>query len=69
MRKIKLPYHKQLIEIEIDDKNLAGVLESKAGEYKTKENQSKIVEKALDNTIGDNARVTVIPDGVSVIVR
>ncbi|WP_446899596.1 nickel-dependent lactate racemase [Clostridium sp. LBM24168] len=52
MAKIKLPYNKRLIEIEIDDKNLAGVLESKAGEYKTDLTEAEIVEKALDNPIG-----------------
>jgi nickel-dependent lactate racemase len=50
--KIKLPYSKKMIDIEIDDKNLAGVLESKAGEYKTDLTQEQIVEKALDNPIG-----------------
>lgn len=52
MAKIKLPYSKKMIDIEIDDKNLAGVLESKAGEYKTDLTQEQIVEKALDNPIG-----------------
>ncbi|MCH3963860.1 MAG: nickel-dependent lactate racemase [Clostridium sp.] len=52
MAKIELPYNKRKIEIEIDDKNLAGVLESKAGEYKTDLTEAEIVEKALDNPIG-----------------
>lgn len=52
MAKIKIPYHKQMLQIEVDDKNLAGVLESKAGEYKTSKTQEELVEEALDNPIG-----------------
>jgi lactate racemase len=52
MAKIKIPYHKQMLEIEIEDKNLVGVLESKAGEYKTSGTQEELVEMALDNPIG-----------------
>ncbi|MBA5851902.1 nickel-dependent lactate racemase [Clostridium sp. cel8] len=52
MAKMKLPYGRKMIDIEIDDKNLACVLESKAGKYKTELSQEEIVEKALDNPIG-----------------
>jgi lactate racemase len=52
MAKIKIPYHKQMLEIEIDDKNLLGVLESKAAEYKATASQEELVEMALDNPIG-----------------
>ncbi len=52
MAKIILPYHKKLIETEIDDNNLAGILESKAHSYKTDLNEEEIVERALDNPIG-----------------
>lgn len=51
MTKIKIPYHKQILEIEIEDKNLLGVLESKASEYKPALTQEEIVERALDNPI------------------
>lgn len=52
MAKIKIPYHKRILEIEVDDKNLVGVLESKAEEFKAELTQTEIVEKALDNPIG-----------------
>ncbi len=55
MAKIKIPYHKQKIEIEIDDKNLAGILESKAEEYKVSKTQEELVEEALDNPIGSKS--------------
>jgi lactate racemase len=56
MAKIKLPYHKQMLDIEIDDNNLAGVLESKAAHYKTKKTEEEIVEDALDNPF-DSCRI------------
>ncbi|ADK13544.1 nickel-dependent lactate racemase [Clostridium ljungdahlii] len=51
MAKIELPYHKKIIEAEINDNNLLGILESKASEYKAELGQLEIVEKALDNPI------------------
>lgn len=51
MAKLKIPYHKKMVEIEIDNKNLVGVLESKAEEFKPTLSQEEIVEKALDNPI------------------
>jgi len=41
-----------MLEIEIEDENLAGILESKAEEYKSPETQEELVEMALDNPIG-----------------
>jgi nickel-dependent lactate racemase len=41
-----------MLEIEIEDENLAGVLESKAEEYKSPGTQEELVELALDNPIG-----------------
>jgi lactate racemase len=52
MTKIKIPYSKQFLEIEIPDNNLAAVLESKAHDYKAYGTQQEIVNKALDNPIG-----------------
>ncbi|MBV7276333.1 nickel-dependent lactate racemase [Clostridium sp. PL3] len=51
MTKIKIPYHKEMWEIEVEDKNLVGILESKAAEYRTELTEQQIVEKALDNPI------------------
>jgi len=49
---INIPYHKQMLKVEIDDKNLVGILESKAEEYRTEGTQEELVEMALDNPIG-----------------
>lgn len=54
MAKIKVPYSKQMWEIEIPDKNLVGILESKAHSYKPESSQEEIVNKALDNCIGSS---------------
>ncbi|MCT8977663.1 nickel-dependent lactate racemase [Clostridium sp. CX1] len=54
MAKIGLPYHKKIMEIEIEDKNLVGILESKAAEYRTDLSQEQIVERALDNPISSD---------------
>ncbi|MBC2580130.1 nickel-dependent lactate racemase [Clostridium sp. DJ247] len=52
MATIKIPYHKKMLDIEINDKNLVGILESKAAEYRSTLTQVEIVESALDNPIG-----------------
>ncbi|MHC6178889.1 nickel-dependent lactate racemase [Clostridium sp. JNZ X4-2] len=52
MPMIKLPYNKKIVEIEIDNKDLAAVLEPKAYNCKTELTESEIVEKSLDNPIG-----------------
>jgi nickel-dependent lactate racemase len=55
MAKIKVPYNKQMLEIEIDDKNIAGILESKAEEYRSGRTQEELVEQALNNPIGSGS--------------
>jgi nickel-dependent lactate racemase len=52
MAKINLPYSKRLLEIEISDTKLAGILESKAHTFKAEDSQGEIVNKALDYPIG-----------------
>jgi len=52
MTKIKIPYSKRFLEIEIPDKNLVAILESKAHAFKVDSTQKEIVNKALDNPIG-----------------
>lgn len=52
MTKIKIPYSKQLLEIEVPDNNLVAILESKAHSYKARGTEQEIVNRALDNPIG-----------------
>jgi nickel-dependent lactate racemase len=51
-KKIKIPYSKKFLDIEIPDNNLAAILESKAHDYKANGTQQEIVNRALDNPIG-----------------
>jgi len=52
MTKVKIPYSKRFLEIELPDKNLVAILESKAHTFKVESTQQEIVNKALDNPIG-----------------
>ena len=52
MTKVKLPYSKQFLEVEIPENNLAAILESKAHAYKAFGTQQEIVNNALNNPIG-----------------
>ncbi|MGV8980892.1 nickel-dependent lactate racemase [Clostridium sp.] len=52
MTKIKIPYSKRFLDIDLPDENLVAILESKAHAYKVENTQQEIVNKALDNPIG-----------------
>ena len=68
MSKIKVPYHKSIIDIEIDDKNLVGVLRSKADTYKVHMSQEEIVERALDNPIGSKSLEELVKDKNNMVI-
>lgn len=68
MAKIKIPYHKQMLEIEIEDKNLAGILESKAKEFKTTKTQEELVEEAMDNPIGSEKLEVLVKGKKNVVI-
>lgn len=65
---IKLPYHKKTINAEVDDKNLVGILESKAATYKTNLSQEEIVEKSLDSPIHSKRLEDLVRGKKSVII-
>jgi nickel-dependent lactate racemase len=50
--KFTLPYDKKTIDVEIDDRNLIGVLESKVEGYKPAGSQEELIEASLDSPIG-----------------
>lgn len=52
MSKIKLPYGKKSLHIDIPEDRLEGVLVSKVNNYVTKESEKDIVKKAMVNPIG-----------------
>ncbi len=49
---IKIPYSNRLLEVEIPDHNLVGILESKAHTFHTSASQEEIVNRALEHPIG-----------------
>ena len=60
MTKMNVPYYKGMMEIDIPEKNLLGVLESKANKYRISKTQEEIVEEALDNPIGSNSLEEIV---------
>lgn len=50
--KFSLPYDRKTIDVEIDDRNFVGILESKVESYTPVASQSALVEASLDQTIG-----------------
>jgi len=51
MTKVKLPYGRKKIEMEIADSRLEGILVSKADQYKASKSEEELVKKALGNPI------------------
>jgi len=47
MTKVKLPYGKKSINIDIPEDRLEGILVSKVNKYSTKDSEEEIVKKAL----------------------
>ena len=67
MAKIKIPYSKKFLEIDVPDNNLVAILESKAHAFKVECTQQEIVSKALDNPIG-SASLEDLVKGIKNIV-
>ena len=67
MTKVKIPYSKRFLEVEIPDKNLVAILESKAHAYNVLSSQQEIVNNALDNPIG-SAKLEDLVKGVKNLV-
>ena len=65
---IKLPYHKGFIQAEINENNLAGILESKAHSYKTELTEEEIVERALNNPIGSDKLENLVSNKKEMII-
>lgn len=52
MATLKVPYSKEGMILNIEDKNLSKILQSKAHNYKVDKTQQEIVEQSMDNPIG-----------------
>lgn len=51
MKNIKLPYYKDLMELNISENNLKNILVSKAHEFKVEFGEKKLIKKALENPL------------------
>lgn len=63
-----VPYYKGIMEIELPEKNLKGVLISKAADYKTNLREKEIVERALDNPIGSKSLEELVKDKKNMVI-
>lgn len=52
MATIKLPYDKKALTLSLNDRNIAGILQSKAGDIHPDRSEKEIVEDSLDHPIG-----------------
>ncbi|KXO14801.1 hypothetical protein HMPREF3189_01524 [Clostridiales bacterium KA00134] len=60
MKKVRLPYSKEFIELEVDDD--VAILESKAHDFKPDKSQEELVREALENPI-DSKRLCELAKG------
>ena len=67
MAKINFPYGKEELCIDIDDKNLKGILLSHLNEYVPEDSEINLVKKALENPIGSK-RLSELAIGKNKIV-
>ncbi|WP_297417848.1 nickel-dependent lactate racemase [Clostridium sp.] len=68
MASIEIPYSTKSLKIEIDDKNLKGILVSKADGYKADGSQSDIVNRALDHPIGSKSLEELVKDKHNMVI-
>ena len=52
MFKTEVPYDKRIMQISLEDKNLAGVLVGRQSDYVSDKSEKEIVEESLDHVIG-----------------
>lgn len=65
---VKIPYSKTFIDAKIPDENLAGILESKEHNFKSRFSQEEIVHKALDNPIGTVSLEEIVKDKKNMVI-
>ncbi|WP_298846597.1 nickel-dependent lactate racemase [Clostridium sp.] len=68
MTKVKIPYSKRFLEVEIPDRNLLAILESKAHAFKVKNSQEEIVNEALDNPIGSVKLEELVKEKKNIVI-
>lgn len=68
MLNFKLPYDSKTINLELEEKNFASLLESKQGTYESTEDENEIVEKSLDNPIGGPSLEELAKDKKDIVI-
>jgi nickel-dependent lactate racemase len=68
MALIEIPYSKKFLKVNVEDKNLKGILFSKANSYKADCSQSDIVNRALDNCIGSKSLEELVKDKHNMVI-
>ena len=52
MFKMEVPYDRRIMQISLEDENLAGVLVGRQSDYVCDKSEKEIVEESLDHVIG-----------------
>lgn len=68
MTSIEIPYSTKFLKIQIDDKNLKGILVSKANSFRADCSQSDIVHRALDHCIGSKSLEELVKDKHNMVI-
>ncbi|MDN9857654.1 nickel-dependent lactate racemase [Clostridioides difficile] len=68
MVKLKVPYSKQGMILEIPDERFLGVLESKSDNYIEHNTQEEIVEESMNNPIGSNSLEELVKGKKNVVI-
>ncbi|ERK31438.1 nickel-dependent lactate racemase [Clostridium intestinale] len=68
MNTIDIPYSNKTLKINIEDKNLKGILESKANNYRASISQDEIVNKALDNPVGSKSLEELVKGKNNIVI-
>ena len=68
MTSIDIPYSTKSLKINIEDKNLKGILVSKANSYKSVGSQIDIVNNALDNCIGSKSLEELVKNKHNMVI-
>ena len=66
--RFRLPYHTTTIPVEIDDRNLAGTLVSKAESYRPDKSEQDLVEASLDHPIGSSGLEELVRGKKNIVI-
>ncbi|MVX66613.1 nickel-dependent lactate racemase [Clostridium chromiireducens] len=65
---IEIPYSTKSLKVNVEDKNLKGILVSKANSYRADCSQNDIVNRSLDNCIGSKSLEELVKDKHNMVI-